>query len=209
METSTRRAHWNAIYATKATTEVSWFQEHPTLSLTLVGQVHPNWDAPIINVGGGASTLVDHLLELGYMDVTVLDISRKALDTAKTRLGDKSNSVKWIEADVTELELPPDHYALWHDRAVFHFLTDPVEREQCIRTARKALAPGGHAIIATFAPDGPEKCSGLPTRRYSPEQLLEEFGPSFTLVASEREVHHTPSDAEQRFAYCLLKKQAP
>jgi SAM-dependent methyltransferase len=155
----------------------------------------------------GASILVDDLVSLGYENLTVLDISGSALSKAQERLGDAAPNVNWIEADVTAVRLPRHAYDIWHDRAVFHFLTRPEERQAYVQAIMHAVRPGGHVIIATFAEDGPQECSGLPAVRYSPDSLHGEFGSPFTLLGHEREEHHTPSGAVQKFLYCYCRKQ--
>ena len=205
---SARKKHWEQVYASKATTQVSWFQEYPQNSLDLITATGVDKNAYVIDVGGGASTLVDHLLAFGFSNITVLDISATAINSARARLGGAADKVNWLEADITEINLPAHHYALWHDRAVFHFLTSPDDRQTYVNTLLNSLAPGGHAIIATFAMNGPQECSGLPTNRYSPDQLVEAFGPAFRLVATRDEVHETPFGTEQKFEYCLLRRLA-
>ena len=202
------KAHWEKVYSTKATTEVSWFQEHATLSLKLITDAGVASSAAIIDVGGGASTLVDDLLAGGYRDVTVLDLSGEALAAAKERLGPQAAKVKWLEANVLDVALPRHGYDVWHDRAVFHFLTSAEERQAYVKAALRAVKPGGLVIVATFAEDGPTKCSGLPVMRYSAGELHAQFGESFELLGHEREAHHTPGGIEQKFVYCLCRKVA-
>jgi SAM-dependent methyltransferase len=175
------------------------------MSLRLIAGTGVSRSAPVIDVGGGASVLVDGLLEAGFTDVTVLDLSGAALASSRARLGARASSVQWTEADVTRADLPPRSFDLWHDRAVFHFLTDRADRLAYLRVLRHALRPGGHVVIATFAEDGPERCSGLPVRRYAPAQLHAELGSDFELLASEREAHVTPAGAVQRFQYSLFR----
>jgi SAM-dependent methyltransferase len=160
-----------------------------------------------MDAGGGDSTLVDDLIELGFEDLTVLDMSAEALSNARRRLGEASEKVHWIEADIEHVKLPADPYDLWHDRALFHFLTTPEARSAYLEILEGALKPGGYAIFATFADDGPEQCSGLPTERYSTEKLLMVLGSGFDLIESERQVHLTPGGSEQRFLYSLFRKQ--
>lgn len=200
--------HWEKIYRTKAATEVSWFQEHPQLSLRLIREANPPVSASIIDVGGGTSALVDDLLANGYEKVTVLDFSETALNTAKARLGAGAGRVRWMEANVLEADLPKNAFDVWHDRAVFHFLTTAAERQAYVRQVLHAVKPGGIVIVATFAEDGPTKCSGLPAMRYSAEELHSEFGQPFQLLGHEKESHHTPGGIEQKFVYCLCKKVA-
>jgi len=201
------KEHWEQVYATKPETDVSWFQAHAQQSMQLIDQVNPARNARIIDVGGGASTLVDDLLESGYRDLTVLDLSEAALTTAQARLGRRASGVGWLVGDITKLQLPRHAYDVWHDRAVFHFLTTEQEREAYINAVLFSVKPGGHVIVATFAEDGPERCSGLPVRRYSADGLHAEFGSPFTLLQHEREVHHTPFGTTQKFIYCLCRKE--
>jgi len=203
--TQTRKQHWETVYQDKSPLEVSWYQTRPTLSLELIASCDLNPAASVIDVGGGASTLVDHLLELGYRNLSVLDISASALAHARERLGERAGDVEWIEADVTEF-VPPRTYELWHDRAVFHFLTEAADRRRYRELLERAVAPGGHLIIAAFAPDGPTMCSGLPICRYDAAGLMSEVGPDFKLVDERREVHVTPADKEQSFAFFHLKR---
>jgi len=163
-------------------------------------------DAAIVDVGGGASTLVDDLVAERYTDLTVLDLSAAALAVAKQRLEKLADVVHWMEGDVTRAEFPIHRFDIWHDRAVFHFLTDPVDRHAYVEQVMRSVRPGGHVIVATFAEDGPEKCSGLPVMRYQPESLHAEFGDAFLLIEHEKEVHHTPSGAVQQFVYCYCRK---
>ncbi len=200
------KAHWEQVYATKAETGVSWFQPHARRSVHLIGQTGAGRDARIIDVGGGASTLVDDLLEAGHADVTVLDLSETALAAARARLGERARRVTWLTGDITQVTLPARAYDVWHDRAVFHFLTAREEREAYVRAVLHAVRPGGHVIVATFAEDGPDKCSGLPVVRYSAHGLHAEFGAPFTLLQQEREAHRTPSGTVQQFIYCLCRK---
>ncbi len=201
----TRHQHWEKIYQSKAASEVSWFQEAAAVSLTLIRRVGPDPVAPIIDVGGGASTLVDGLLDAGHQQITVLDIAGSALAVARQRLGERAAQVTWIESDVLTALLPAARYALWHDRAVFHFLTDAADRAQYVAKVRHAVQTGGHVIVASFAPDGPLRCSGLEVMRYSPETMLAQFGEGFELLDSIREDHSTPSGAAQAFVYCLFR----
>jgi ubiquinone/menaquinone biosynthesis C-methylase UbiE len=200
------KAHWEQIYATKAPMQVSWYQEHPHCSLHFIQRTGIQRTDPIIDVGGGASTFVDDLLAAGFQSVTVLDISAAALQLARQRLGTRADDVTWIEADITRTALPQHTYAVWHDRAVFHFLTLPADRQRYIDTMRHAVMPGGHVIVATFAPDGPHQCSGLDVVRYSPESLHRAFGRGFERVDSVSETHHTPWGTEQKFMYCYCRR---
>ena len=200
------KQHWETVYTTKATDSVSWFQPHAQLSLDLIKGTGVGKDAAIIDVGGGASVLVDDLLAEGYTDLTVLDLSGAALAAAGKRLGGKAEQVRWIEADITEVDLPTRRYDVWHDRAVFHFLTTPEQREAYVHTVFRAVKPGGHVIIATFAEDGPEQCSGLPVVRYRADELHGEFGEAFTLLGHKKESHHTPAGKVQQFVYCYCRR---
>jgi ubiquinone/menaquinone biosynthesis C-methylase UbiE len=202
------REHWNHVYKTKPIDGVSWFQEHAEHSLQLIRDTGISPDAAIIDVGGGASTLVDDLLESGYSSITVLDLSAEALASARKRLGLKSAGVNWIEADITQVDLPEQGYDIWHDRAVFHFLTSPDERKAYIETVLRAVKPGGHVIVATFAEDGPLQCSGLPVKRYAANELHAEFGTPFTLLHHKKVEHHTPSGSTQKFIYCYCRMSA-
>ncbi|NNF40327.1 MAG: class I SAM-dependent methyltransferase [Woeseiaceae bacterium] len=198
--TSDRKAHWQRVYTDKEPTTVSWFQPVPESSLRLIQSTGLQKHLPILDVGGGASTLVDHLLASGYTDISVLDISAGALATSRARLGDQAQSVTWIAADVTAFQ-PARRYALWHDRAAFHFLTSANDRARYIEVLRNALQPGGDLVLATFGPDGPMRCSGLDICRYGIEALLELFGAHFTLQHHELEAHQTPAGSSQQFLY--------
>ena len=198
--TSDRKAHWENIYSTKGEAEVSWFQETPTPSLELLALVGARPTSAIADIGGGASRLVDCLLEKGFERITVLDLSAEALAVARKRLGEKAGEVKWIVADATRWE-PPRLYDVWHDRATFHFLTNEEEQRAYIDRLKRGLRVGGHVIIGTFAPDGPEKCSGLPVARHSAESLAALLGEAFTLVDSRRHEHITPWGATQKFHF--------
>lgn len=196
------RDHWENVYSTKSTDGVSWYQPHAEHSLRLIEAAALPRGAAIIDVGGGASKLVDDLLAQGRYDLTVLDLSTSALAAARARLGAAADAVTWRVADITKAGLPAQAYDLWHDRAVFHFLTAPSDRRVYVQAVRDALKPGGHVIIATFAEDGPLQCSGLPVMRYGPLQLQAEFGVGFSLVSHEREQHATPFGSTQAFTYC-------
>lgn len=198
--------HWERVYSTKAPDEVSWFQEHAEQSLRLIRATGAPLSASIIDVGGGASTLVDDLLLNGYSALTVLDLSATALSAAKVRLGSRAASVQWVEANITTASLPVLAYDVWHDRAVFHFLTTQAERHAYVEAVLRSVKPGGHVIVATFDEDGPAQCSGLPVMRYSADQLHAEFGSPFTLLQHEKEEHHTPFGTVQKFIYCYCRK---
>ena len=204
---TTREDHWNTIYRTKPADRVSWYQPDVSASLDLVRACGLAPDAPLLDVGAGASLLVDGLLGAGFSDVTLLDLAREALAVTRARLGDEPR-VREVVADVTAWS-PPRHYALWHDRAVFHFLTDPAQRRAYVAQATRALRPGGHLLIATFAPDGPERCSGLPVCRYDAGTLAAEFAPRFVPQAEAREQHPTPFGTTQWFQYLLLRADPP
>lgn len=203
-----RKEHWDHIYEAKAPQELSWFQQSPTVARRMLELAGATTRSSVIDVGGGVARLADYLLAHGYERVTVLDVSRVALDYSRKRLGSAAERVRWIVGDVLEVSLP-EQYDIWHDRAVFHFLTDMSERRRYSEQLFDALEPGAHAIIATFAEDGPERCSGLPCVRYSPQALAAELGRSrFRLVTSMKEAHKTPRGTEQRFQYSLLRKQS-
>jgi SAM-dependent methyltransferase len=201
-----KKTHWQNIYRDKAPTEVSWHQSEPTLSLQLIHRCGIDLEEALIDIGGGASLLVDYLSREGFSNLAVLDISGHALALAKQRLGDAANGIEWLEIDITEFT-PSHQYALWHDRAVFHFLTDRSDREKYIQALNFALRPGGHLIIAAFAIGGPEKCSGLDIVQYDAAKLKAELGAGFTLVEVRDELHLTPSDKEQHFTYYRLIKR--
>jgi SAM-dependent methyltransferase len=199
--------HWEKIYTSKGANEVSWFRPHLERSLTFLEAARVGRRAAVIDVGGDASTFVDDLLDRGYENLTVLDLSQTALD-ARGRLGERASRVRWICADVTKAPLPLQAYDFWHDRAVFHFLREPVARERYVAAVRRSLKPGGHVVVATFGPHGPEKCSGLDCVRYSPEGLHAEFGSDFAPLSSAMETHVTPWGTEQEFTYCYCRMPA-
>jgi 2-polyprenyl-3-methyl-5-hydroxy-6-metoxy-1,4-benzoquinol methylase len=198
--TEKRKNHWEDVYGEKAPTEVSWYQEVPETSLAYLRNTGASQLDAVIDIGGGASTFVDHLLDAGFTDITVLDLADRALEEARRRLGDRAASVNWVVADVTQFD-PQRKFGVWHDRAVLHFLTEPADRAQYVATLRSALDPGGHVIISTFAPDGPSKCSGLEVRRYTIERLQELLGPEFGLQEHRFEDHQTPMSSTQQFLY--------
>lgn len=202
---SGQREHWERVYRTKQASEVSWYQPEARVSLDLIRRVAPDQDSHIIDVGGGASTLIDGLLDHGYRNLTVLDIAGESLAVARKRLGGRAPEVTWIEANVLTAPLALRAYDVWHDRAVFHFLTDPADRAAYLAKTRESVKSGGHAIVASFAPDGPTHCSGLEVMRYSPDTMHAEFGEGFQLLDSTREEHHTPSGTTQAFVYCLCR----
>ena len=198
--------HWQTVYETKSSTDVSWYQPVPQRSLALIQSTGLPPDAAILDVGGGASTLVDHLLAAGFSDITVLDVAPAALEAAKVRLGAAGAPVQRIAADVTAWQ-PSRRYDLWHDRAVFHFLVDAALREQYLNVLKVALAPGGYLVMATFGPEGPMRCSGLDVRRYSAAELSAVLGPTFRVVTSAIEEHTTPSGNLQQFMYGLWQAE--
>lgn len=195
------QTHWEKIYSEKPPNSVSWYRPHLETSLSMVERVATR-DSAIIDVGGGESTLVDDLLSHGYENVTVLDISQTAIEANKARLGNASERVHWLVADITKAELTQSAYDVWHDRAVFHFLTAPNDRVAYVRQAAHAVKLGGHVIVSTFGPEGPTKCSGLNVVRYDAESLHREFGVHFRLLESTKELHHTPLGTIQQFLYC-------
>lgn len=199
------RQHWEQIYGTKPTDQVSWYSPHLETSLGLFERVSPKKRAAIIDVGGGASTLVDDLLARGYWNLTVLDISQTAIDTSRTRLGRDAERVHWRIGDITRTDLEPAHFDLWHDRAVFHFLTDPADRGAYVLNVLHAVKPGGHVILSTFGLEGPTKCSGLDVVRYDAASLLAEFDWRLQLLDSFTQQHRTPFGANQQFLYCLFR----
>jgi len=207
MAEASRQAHWEEVYTSKDETNVSWFQDNPAPSLELIEQAQGGRDSGIIDIGGGASRLADGLLARGFRHLTVLDISAAALDLAALRLGRRASEVQWIIADVTEWH-PSRRFDVWHDRAAFHFLVDPVDRAAYVARLRSALVPGGHAIIATFAADGPDTCSGLPVHRYDAASLATELGAEFTLVDCRPHDHVTPWNSSQRFQFSVFQKQS-
>jgi trans-aconitate methyltransferase len=206
MNSESRQAHWEKVYASKGENEVSWFQENPAPSLDLIAKAGATAASAVIDVGGGASRLVDALIEDGFRAVTVLDLSEAALMAAKARLGSLADQVQWVVADVTAWEPQAAAYDVWHDRAAFHFLTEERDRTAYVTRLTKAVKPGGHAIIATFAPDGPERCSGLPVERYDAQSLGRAVGDAFELVETLRHEHRTPWGSEQRFQFSLFRR---
>jgi SAM-dependent methyltransferase len=199
------KSHWERIYHDTSPTQASWYQPHALRSLSLIRRVSPPPNGAVIDVGGGAATLIDDLLDAGYRDLTVLDLSAAALAESRTRLGARASDVRWIEADILDAALPESGYSVWHDRAVFHFLTAPADRARYVAQVRRAVRPGGFVVVATFADDGPTRCSGLEVNRYSPEALHAAFGAPFHLMASESEEHVTPKGVRQAFIYCLCR----
>jgi 2-polyprenyl-3-methyl-5-hydroxy-6-metoxy-1,4-benzoquinol methylase len=207
MNSLDRQAHWENVYTTKGEKEVSWFEENPTISLDLILSTGVNLGASIIDIGGGASRLVDALIDRGFEAVTVLDLSNKALATAKARLGARGAKVRWVVADVTTWE-PSEIYDVWHDRAAFHFLTELKDRAAYAERVSRAVRPGGHVIIGTFAPDGPERCSGLQVVRHDAALLSEMLGSGFELMESRPYNHQTPMGSTQRFQFSRFGRSA-
>ena len=201
-----RKSHWDSIYSAKAPNELAWYQAHPEVSLWQIEASGIGKDEPLIDVGGGASLLVASLVEAGFRRVTVLDISPAAIHTAQARLGARADEVRWLTEDITRYT-PTETYKVWHDRAVFHFLTEAAERQAYLRAAEQALIPGGQMIIATFAPDGPEKCSGLPVVRYDAQSLAKEAGKNFEPLESCAETHAMPGGGKQSFSYCRFRRR--
>jgi SAM-dependent methyltransferase len=199
------QTHWESIYSSKAPDAVSWYRPHLELSLDLIERCANDRAASIIDVGAGESTLVDDLVSRGYQDLTVLDVSQTAIEATKYRLGQAADNIHWLQGDITQVSLPPQAFAVWHDRAVFHFLTEPAQREAYVLSVLYAVKPGGHVIVSAFGPDGPTKCSGLDVIRYDAEALHQEFGRRFRIEESAKEVHHTPWGATQHFVYCCCK----
>ena len=199
--------HWDRVYGHKAPDAVSWYRPHLERSLAFIESSALRRDESIIDVGGGASTLADDLLERGFQDITVLDISAVAIDRAKARLGGRAGAVTWLVGDITRIELPESRFAFWHDRAVFHFLTAAEERHAYVAAVRRALRINGHIVVATFGPGGPQKCSGLDVARYNADALHGEFGGSFRKIDSCIEQHSTPGGTDQEFMYCYCRMQ--
>ncbi len=207
MSTSERQAHWQNVYQTKAERDVSWFQESPAMSLDLIRATGAGANASIVDIGGGASRLADALVAGGFRSVTVLDLSEQALATSGARLGASAERVNWIVADVTAWQ-PAQSYDVWHDRAAFHFLTESRDRSAYAECVRKAVRPGGHVIIGTFAPDGPERCSGLPVVRHDAASIGAVLGPSFKLMETRSDDHHTPGGNVQRFQFSRFQRSS-
>ncbi|MDW7748295.1 class I SAM-dependent methyltransferase [Halomonas sp.] len=201
-----QKDHWEQVYASKATEELGWYEPRLQTSLNLIQGLGLAMDASIIDVGGGTSTLVDDLLDAGYRSITVLDISEKALCLSRQRLGSKAELVTWRVGDMEDIDLPEGHYDLWHDRAVFHFLTGADQQHNYRDTLLRSLAPGGHFVVGTFAPEAPPTCSGLPVQRYSPEQLEATLGERFELIQHRKSLHMTPGRVRQMYLYCHFRK---
>ncbi len=202
------QTHWEKIYTEKAPDAVSWYRPHLETSLALIEQAAVDRSASVIDVGGGESTLVDDLLARGYENITVLDVSQTAVDADRKRLGEASDRVHWLVADISKVDLQPSAYDVWHDRAVFHFLTAKSDRAAYIGQVVRSVRPGGHVIISTFGPEGPTKCSGLEVVRYDAESLHREFGVHFRLLESSKELHRTPFGTVQQFLYCYCRVES-
>jgi SAM-dependent methyltransferase len=198
-------SHWEKVYRTKAPDAVSWYRPHLDRSLAFIESVSPDRTASIIDVGGGESTLVDDLLARGYHNLTILDVSQTALAVTRARLGEGGDRALWIRADVTQAPLAAQSFDVWHDRAVFHFLTAPEQRIAYVQAVARAVRPRGHVIVSTFGPEGPAKCSGLDVARYDADSLHGEFGERFKLIDSSKELHRTPFGTTQQFLYCYCR----
>ena len=199
------RSYWEHVYKTKPFDAMSWYRPHLDRSLRLIESASPDRNASIIDVGGGESTLVDDLLKRGYQNLTILDVSQAALDVTRARLGETGERVHWLCADITQVDLPAHAFDVWHDRAVFHFLVDPTQRQGYVLAVLTAVKPGGHVIVSTFGPEGPTRCSGLDVARYDADSLHSEFGERFKLVESSKELHKTPFGTTQQFLYCSYR----
>ena len=200
------KTHWESIYGTRSAESVSWYAPHLSASLQYIKSASPNAQAAVLDVGGGESTLVDDLLAAGFADLTVLDISATALEVTRRRLGPSAEQVVWQAADVLEAELPANRFDVWHDRAVFHFMTTRDQRDRYVAQVLKALKPGGFAIVGTFGTSGPSTCSGLPVSRYAANDLHGMFGEAFRLLDSSVDMHTTPSGLPQQFVYCFCRR---
>ena len=201
-----KKQHWQYVYENKSAQEVSWFQAHATTSLKLIEQANTSKGSAIVDIGGGASTLVDDLLVAGYKNISVFDLSSSALNVSKKRLGALAENIQWQVGDITQVDFPTNSIDLWHDRAVFHFLINDADRNKYLSTLKNALKVNGYVIFATFAKDGPEKCSGLPVQRYTSKELSLLCGNDFKLVNEHFQVHKTPFESSQNFVYCLFKR---
>ena len=201
-----RKDHWERVYQSKPDDRLGWYKPQLQTSLTWIRDLNLDRNATIIDAGGGASTLVDDLLEDGHRSITVLDLSAAALSQTKSRLGDRAVSVSWVVGDITTAELPANHYDVWHDRAVFHFLTNNQQQQRYRDSLLAALKPGGHLVIAAFAPEAPPKCSGLPVQRYSLDLLVETLGDELELLRHHKEMHITPGGVEQMYLYCQFRR---
>jgi SAM-dependent methyltransferase len=200
-----RKEHWEQVYSSKPADRLGWYKPRLQTSLDWISALGLEPDTPVIDIGGGASTLIDDLLGQGFSAITVLDIAEPALALLRTRLGDKAAVVNWLCGDITSMELPEDAFGLWHDRAVFHFLTEASDRERYKVNLTRSLRSGGHLIIGTFAPEAPPKCSGLPVQRYDLELLCDTLGDEFELQRHRKEMHITPGGVEQMYLYCEFR----
>lgn len=203
----TRKDHWEQVYSTRLAEKLGWYKPRLETSMSWIAELGLDKSARIIDVGCGASTLVDDLLDTGFESIAVLDISDSALAVSKKRLGRQADMVMWLSGDVTSNTLPPDYFELWHDRAVLHFLTEPDQQAQYRDSLLKSLRPGGHAIVGAFSSEAPPKCSGLPVRRYEPDQLAELLGSDFEPVRHHKELHVTPGGVEQMYVYCQFRRK--
>jgi SAM-dependent methyltransferase len=201
------KAHWEKVYGTKASDTVSWYAPHLKTSLNLIHQAAADKNSTIVDIGGGESTLVDDLITEGYQDISVLDISQKAIDVARERIGKSADKVHWYCADITKATLPQNYFDVWHDRAVFHFLTEEPQRVKYVEQVMQSVKHGGYVIMSTFGLDGPEKCSGLDVVRYDSEKLHGQFGKGFKLIDSSTEIHKTPMGTTQQFLYCFCRME--
>jgi 2-polyprenyl-3-methyl-5-hydroxy-6-metoxy-1,4-benzoquinol methylase len=199
------KTHWEKVYRSKAPDQVSWYRRHLETSLALIERAAGSTSASIIDVGGGESTLVDDLLARGYQNVTVLDISQTAIDVTSQRLGSMAQRVRWLTGDVTQMKLESRAFDVWHDRAVFHFLTSTAQRLAYVENVARSVRTGGHIIVSTFGPEGPNQCSGLDVICYDADSLHDQFGARFRLVESSKELHETPSGSTQQFLYCYCR----
>jgi SAM-dependent methyltransferase len=199
------KTHWDKVYTGKAPEAVSWYRPHLETSVALIERAAPALSSSIIDAGGGSSTLVDDLLARGYKNLTVLDISSAAIEATQKRLGRAAAQVQWLVADIAKIPFEPGAYDLWHDRAVFHFLTTNAERVAYVRQVARSVKSGGHVIVSTFGPEGPTRCSGLKTVRYDADALHDEFGTRFRLVENSKELHRTPFGTTQQFLYCYCR----
>jgi 2-polyprenyl-3-methyl-5-hydroxy-6-metoxy-1,4-benzoquinol methylase len=200
-----QKAHWDKVYSTKPAEAVSWFAPHLETSLKLIHTASARKDAAIIDIGGGESTLVDDLFNEGYRNLSVLDISQTAIEVAKERMGQNASAIQWYCVDIAQASLPEAHFDIWHDRAVFHFLTKQSDRDQYVERVKRSLKHGGYVIMATFGPEGPTQCSDLDVERYDTQELHNQFGDSFELLQSSTEMHQTPMGTTQQFLYCFCR----
>ena len=200
-----RKAHWDKVYTTRAPDRVGWYKPRLDTSLAWIQSLELDGNSPIIDVGGGASTLVDDLLHAGFLDLTILDIAGSALELSKARLGEQAGKVDWIVADITAATLPADRFTLWHDRAVLHFLTEAGDQQRYVEQLVSALRPGGYLLIGAFAPEAPPTCSGLPVQRYDVDRMAETLGDRFELLRHRKEMHVTPGGVEQMYQYALFR----